>query len=146
MELLPVKQFLEENTDFINHPDCRESLYLSIEFYKKVGFNMPWIGYYVRLKGELVGMAAFKGKPVDGKVEIAYGTISRYQHNGIATQICRQLVELSLSTDRSVRIFARTLPVENFSTKVLRKNNFYCVGTVMDPEDGEVWEWEYKSH
>jgi hypothetical protein len=32
---------------------------------------------------------------------------------------------------------------ENFSTKILRKNNFTLIGTVIDPEDGEVWEWIY---
>jgi hypothetical protein len=40
-------------------------------------------------------------------------------------------------------ITARTLPEENHSTKILRKNSFTFVGSVMDPEDGEVWEWMY---
>ena len=34
--------------------------------------------------------------------------------------------------------------IENtYSNKVLEKNRFELLGVVMDPEDGEVWEWEY---
>ena len=144
MELLPIKRLLEENPEFANHPDCQDSLYMSIEFYKKAGFESPWIGYYARSNNGLVGVAAFKGKPMDGKVEIAYGTFPRFQQLGIGTQLCKQLVLLSLKTNPSVRILARTLMEENYSAKILRKNGFVWSGTVTDPEDGEVWEWEYK--
>jgi RimJ/RimL family protein N-acetyltransferase len=68
-----------------------------------------------------------------------------YQQKGIATRICKQLVELSLATDPSVRITARTLPEKNYSTRILEKNNFVLLGFVTDSEDGEVWEWEYRS-
>lgn len=57
--------------------------------------------------------------------------------------ICSKLVELTLRTDSSLRITARTLPEKNFSTRILEKNNFIFVGTVDDPDDGEVWEWEF---
>jgi len=50
-----------------------------------------------------------------------------------------------LAKDRSVRITARTLPEKNYSTRILEKNNFVLLGFVTDPEDGEVWEWEYKN-
>jgi ribosomal-protein-alanine N-acetyltransferase len=144
MELIPIKEILEENEEFINNPLCLETIYMTIEFYKKTGFNPPWISYYIKLNDELVAAAAFKGKPVNGAVEIAYGTFEKYRNNGIATSVCKQLVELSLKTDPSVRITARTLPEENFSTKLLKKNNFVFAGSVIDPEDGEVWEWEFK--
>ncbi len=94
---------------------------------------------------EFVAVGAFKGKPVNETIEIAYGTFDKYRNKGIATLVCKQLVELSLHTDPSVKITARTLPEENFSTKLLRKNNFIFIGTVDDPEDGEVWEWEFKN-
>jgi len=67
-----------------------------------------------------------------------------FQNQGIGTQICKELVELSLKTNSSIKITARTLPENNFSTKILKKNNFVFVGMVNDPEDGEVWEWEYR--
>ncbi|MES1214737.1 MAG: GNAT family protein [Bacteroidota bacterium] len=143
MKLLPIKQTLEENQEFTNNPICKDTIYMTIEFYKKVGFTPPWISYYAEIDGELVGAAAFKGKPINGTIEIAYGTFEQYQQQGVGTEICRQLVNLSLKTDPSVRITARTLAEENFSTKILKKNNFLFNGIVNDPEDGDVWEWVY---
>jgi RimJ/RimL family protein N-acetyltransferase len=144
MELLPVKETLEENQEFVNDPVCQESIYMTIDFYKRVGYNPPWICYYVRHDGDLVGNAGIKGKPVNGAIEIAYGTMEKYRQQGIGTQICKLLVDLSLRTDPSVQITARTLPEKNFSTRILEKNNFKFSGVVNDPEDGEVWEWVYE--
>jgi [ribosomal protein S5]-alanine N-acetyltransferase len=143
MRLIPVKEHAEENPEFITDPRCQDSIYMSIDFYKKVGFNPPWICYYVSKDDELVGCAAFKGQPVGGKVEIAYGTFESWRNQGIASKICSILVDLSLQTDPSVQITARTLPENNFSTRILRKNGFLFSGPVVDPEDGEVWEWIY---
>lgn len=141
---LPIGKTLEENERFANHPDCRESLLMTLDFYTRVGFQPPWTSYYFQLENELVGMGAFKGAPVDGKVEIAYGTIERFRQRGIGTAICKALVNLSLKTDPSVIITARTLPEPNFSTRILTRNNFRNLGVVLDPEDGEVWEWLYE--
>ena len=143
MELLPVKEHLHENAQFADNPDCQENIQMCIDFYKRVGFNPPWICYYVRLDGQLVGAAAFKGKPVNNKVEIAYGTFTKYQNQGVGGQIARTLTTLSLKTDPTVIITARTLAEENYSARLLRKNGFKLLGTIMDDEDGEVWEWEY---
>src|ERR1700712_2025888 len=144
MELIPIKEHLHENKQFADHPDCQESIYMCIDFYKKAGFNPPWICYYVQQDDQLVAAAAFKGKPVNNKVEIAYGTFPRFQQQGIGAKIAGTLVQLSLQTDPSVIITARTMPEENYSVKILRKNNFKLLGTIMDDEDGEVWEWEYE--
>ena len=144
MELLPIKEHLHENPDFIDHPDCKDSLQMCIDFYKRVGFNPPWICYYVQADRQLVAAAAFKGKPVDNKVEIAYGTFPQYQHKGIGTQIADTLVKLALKTDPLLRVTAQTLKEENYSTKILRKNNFVIIGTAIDEDEGEVWEWEYQ--
>ena len=144
MELIPVKERLEENEEFTSNPLCQESIHMTIDFYKKVGFVQPWIGYYVKQNGALVGAAGFKGQPINGTVEIAYGTFEKYRKQGIGTAICKQLVDLSLKTDPSIKITARTLPEKNFSTRILEKNNFIFIGTVNDPEDGEVWEWVLK--
>ena len=143
MELLPIKQFLEENKVFEANPLCKEWLHISVEFYKKAGYMEPWICYYVQKENEIVGGAAFKGQPANGKVEIAYGTFEPYRKQGIATEVCHMLINLSLKTDPTVKITARTLPQYNYSTQILKKNSFTLVGTVDDPEDGEVWEWEY---
>ena len=143
MELVPINERIEENEYFVTHPDCKESLEMTITYYKSVGFSPPWISYYVRQNDQLVGAAAFKGRPLGGKVEIAYGTFGKYQNQGIGAAICKELVNLSLQTDPSVRITARTLPEKNFSCKILEKNGFAFKGTVIDTDDGEVWEWEF---
>jgi RimJ/RimL family protein N-acetyltransferase len=144
MTLLPIQRTLSENEAFAKNPLCNETLGMCIEFYKRVGFMPPWICYYVEENGDLVGSAAFKGRPINNTIEISYGTMESHRQKGIGTKICKQLVELSLATDPSVRITARTLPEKNYSTRILEKNNFILLGFVTDPEDGEVWEWEYK--
>jgi RimJ/RimL family protein N-acetyltransferase len=144
MELIPIKETLEDNEEFLNHPLCREILPMSVDYYKKIGYAAPWVGYFAQQNGELVGSAGFKGAPVNGKIEIAYGTFEAFQNRGIGTKICKQLVEISLQTDPSVKITARTLENDGYSAKILIKNHFTSVGTVIDPEDGEVWEWVYE--
>lgn len=143
MELVPIKEYLDENVDLMRNPECRELVEMSVEFYERVGFVPPWICYFVKQNNHIIGSAGIKGKPVDGKIEIAYGTMEKYQHRGVATNICKLLVELSLKTDVSVKITARTLPENKFSCRVLEKNNFVCIGIVNDPEDGDVLEWVY---
>ena len=81
---------------------------MTIDYYKKIGFEIPWIGYYASIDKVLVGSGGFKGKPVDGRIEIAYGTFPQFREKGIGTEICKELVQLSLKTDSSVRICART--------------------------------------
>jgi len=143
IRLIPIKERLEDNSEFIGQPDCRESLEMSVLYYMRIGYRIPWIGYFASMNNNFVGGAGFKGRPIDGKVEIAYGTFPAFQKMGIAAEMCRQLIVLAHATDPTVRIMARTLMEESYSTRVLRKNNFVCNGTVMDTDDGEVWEWEF---
>lgn len=144
MELISIKQHLSENEQFALGPDLRDGLLMTIDFYKRVGFNKPWIGYYAQMDGQLVGAAGFKGKPVNQKVEIAYGVFPQHLQKGVGTAICGKLVQIALTADPNITITARTLPDENYSARILRKNQFELAGTVMDDEDGEVWEWIYK--
>jgi len=144
MHLIPIKEKIEDNGEFMVDPLCEESLYMTIDFFKRVGYKIPWISYYAKQNELIVGCAAFKGAPQNGTVEIAYGTFELYRQNGIGTEMCKQLVELALKTDPLIKITARTLPENNFSTKILEKNGFEFSATVIDPEDGEVWEWEYR--
>ena len=118
---------------------------MSIDFYNRVGYVPPWMGYYVKHDNELVASVGFKGPPVNGMIEIAYGVFEPFQRKGIGTAVCKMLVDLAIKTDPSIKITARTFAASNFSTRILEKNNFYFNGPVMDPEDGEVWEWIYQS-
>lgn len=105
----------------------------------------PWIGYLVKRNDNIIGTAGFKGPPQNGIVEIAYGTFEKYRNQGFGTAICNLLVSLSLKTSPAIEITARTFSKDNFSASILLKNNFKCVGTVNDRDDGEVWEWLFKT-
>ena len=124
MQLIPISERLEDNQEFVNNPLCQESIYTTIDFFKRVGYEPPWISYYAQQGDLLIGCAAFKGAPRNGSIEIAYGTFEPYRQKGIGTAICKLLVELALRTDPKVTITARTLPEKNFSTRILEKNGF----------------------
>ncbi|GAB3920936.1 GNAT family N-acetyltransferase [Larkinella terrae] len=145
MELLPIKATLDENAGFQEHPECETSLAMTVDFFNRIGYQPPWIGYYARENGELVGSAAFKGAPKNGRVEIAYGTFPQFQRQGIASEMCRKLVLLAQQTDPAVTISARTFEPGDESSRVLQRNGFVGLGTVWDEEDGAVWEWEYRA-
>lgn len=144
LRLLPIAQSMEGNLHFAGNPDCVETLQMSVDYFTKIGYNPPWIGYYAEKNGQIVGAGAFKGQPVLGKVEIAYSTFEKFRGKGIGTQICHALVQLALAFDPSVIITARTLPERNHSTRILENNGFILLGTVPDPEDGPVFEWLLK--
>jgi len=145
MKLLPIEVDDVSNSEYRGNPECIEILDVYPVYYARVGFMKPWIGYFASGDNdEIVGCGGFKGSPVKGKVEIAYGTFKNYQGRGVATEICRQLVLLAIQTDSSIRITARTLMEPNASTRVLKKNGFEFMGIVYDEEDGDVWEWELR--
>ena len=144
MKLLPIKQTIEENAQFMENPDCENSLKMTIEYYNKIGYNPPWVGYYAEMDGQLVGSAGFKGLSKDNSAEIAYGVFPAFQSQGLGSEICRQLVLLALKSDLTVNLTARTLPEESHSTKILTKNGFKLIGLIWDEEDGDVWEWVYR--
>jgi hypothetical protein len=83
MRLLPIQQKLEDNTAFLHLPDEVTYLSMSVSYFEKIGYQPPWIGYFCEVEGVLVGQGAFKGAPVDGKVEIAYNTFEEHQGKGI---------------------------------------------------------------
>ena len=146
MTLLPIDVDVSLNSKFKGNPECEAILCVYPDYYERVGYNKPWIGYFATVDGnEIIGCGGYKGKPREGKIEIAYGTFKNFEGKGFGTEICRQLVLLSLQTDPSIRITARTLMEINASTTILKRNGFECLGVVYDEEDGDVWEWEFKN-
>ena len=145
MQLLPIDIDEGNNLDYLNNPVCIPILDVYPGFYKRVGFNKPWIGYFViNNEGAIVGSGGYKGQPANGKVEIAYNTFPEYEGKGIGTAICHELVLLARKSDPLVRITARTLQDGIASISILKKNGFECLGIVHDEEDGDVLEWEFK--
>ena len=143
--LLPINIDDSLNNRFRNNAECSALLDVYVEYYKKIGFHLPWVGYLATVNGQaLVGCGGYKGQPRTGRAEIAYGTFKGFERKGIATAICRELVLLSLQTDPLTTITARTLIENHASHKVLQRNRFICQGIIWDEEDGDVFEWVYK--
>jgi ribosomal-protein-alanine N-acetyltransferase len=117
---------------------------MQVDYYSRIGFHPPWVGYLALIDGTPVGMGAFKGAPTKNRVEIAYFTFPEYEGKGYGTKICKELISTAFGNDEQVEITARTLPEKNASTRILSKNGFALSSKVHDPEDGEVWEWVYK--
>lgn len=142
MKLIPITNSLEENSSFLEAQDCPPIIEAMMDYYQKIGYNFPWVGYFaIDENGIPVGTGGFKGVPNNGKIEIAYHTFGRHEGKGIGTAICKELVSIAQNSNPSVLITARTLPVESPSCSILRKNGFTNLGVVIDPEDGEVFEW-----
>ncbi len=68
--------------------ECQQIINSMNEYYPKIGFNKPWVGYFVVRNKEIVGAGGFTGQPKDGKVEIAYGTFKEFEGQGVASFAC----------------------------------------------------------
>jgi [ribosomal protein S5]-alanine N-acetyltransferase len=144
IKLLPIFSNSEENNHFVSIKACADFLQVyNSAYYKKIGFELPWIGYFIADDHEqLIGFGGFKGKPKNGKVEIAYACFPKYESKGVGSAICARLIMIAQNTDSNVLITAKTLPNYSKSTKILQKNNFTMTGSLVDEEDGVVWEWQ----
>lgn len=118
------------------------ALRATAELYAAVGFREPWVGYLVTDGECAVGTCGFKAPPAAGRVEIAYFTFPEFEGRGIATAMARALTEMAVQAQPGVTVAAQTLPVENASNAILRKLGFQLVGTAVDADVGEVWEWQ----
>jgi ribosomal-protein-alanine N-acetyltransferase len=108
------------------------------------GSNDPWRHGFSMVHSDTgctVGKCCFKGPPIDGIVEIAYGVDPEHQCNGYATEAAEALTNFAF-TQNVCTVRAHTLPEANASTRVLTKCGFHNIGQVIDPDDGPVWRWE----
>jgi RimJ/RimL family protein N-acetyltransferase len=120
----------------------REVVEATVAHYRRTGFVPPWTGYVGLEDGVPVGVCGYKSQPIDGRVEIAYGTAPGHEGKGVATALAGELVRIARGENASLTVFAQTLPEENASTSILKKLGFQMMRTVDHPEDGLVWEWE----
>jgi [ribosomal protein S5]-alanine N-acetyltransferase len=124
--------------------ECMEMYDVYSEYYNKIGYIKPWIGYFI-LDGDVVkGVCGFTGAPKDGKVEIAYHTFAAYEGQGVATLACSLLINIAESGEETVIITAKTAPEHNISTRILQKYGFEQTEIVQDHEIGKAWFWELK--
>lgn len=122
-------------------PLVQEVLATNASFYRRSGFEPPWVAYLVMDRGHCVGTCAFKSAPRENRVEIAYFTFPLYEGRGLATQMAEALVAIAPAQVPGITVTAQTLREENASTRILAKLGFKRVGTMEDDEAGLVWEW-----
>src|ERR1051325_7057798 len=111
------------------------------EYFQKVGFRTPWVGYLAFDGNDCVGACGFKGAPENQTVEISYGTFAPHRGHGYATAMVHCLIKIAKQTDPEVTIKAQTEPQRGASARVLTKTGFIHTGETTHPEDGVVWEW-----
>lgn len=141
MELRIIERHTDKSDGLYSSDDCQMILKMCEDYYQEVGFNKPWVGYFVVDQNKIVGSFGFTGKPQDGKVEIAYSTFKAFEGLGIASFSCQELVSISRKTDPTLIITAKTAPEHYASTKILQKNGFQYTGIVQDHEIGDAWLW-----
>ena len=141
MELRIIECNTDKSDSLYSTEDCKMLLQSYDDYYQTIGFNKPWVGYFVVGQNQVVGSCGFTGKPQDGKVEIAYWTFKAFEGQGIASFSCKELVSISRKTDSKLIITAKTAPEFNASTKILQKNGFQYSETVQDHEIGDAWLW-----
>jgi ribosomal-protein-alanine N-acetyltransferase len=105
----------------------------------------PWVHAFRVVRRDTdfaVGSCGFKGPPVDGVVEIAYGIHADQEGKGYATEVAQALVEYASSCEGVRLVRAHTLPGGAASKRVLKKCGFRYVGDTVDTEDGTVCRFE----
>lgn len=112
------------------------------QLYAEQGHHPPWISYLAFVGDEMVGGGAFVGPPTAEGVEIAYFTRSDREGLGHAGRTATALLAIARAADATLKIWAKTLPEENASTRILRRLGFRFTGIVQDHEIGDAWRWE----
>jgi [ribosomal protein S5]-alanine N-acetyltransferase len=94
--------------------------------------------------GRVVGSGGFAGPPADRAVEIGYEVAPAFRGRGFGSAAARALVDRAAASGHVDRVLAHTLPGPNASTGVLASLGFARTRDVVDPDAGEVWEWEWR--
>jgi [ribosomal protein S5]-alanine N-acetyltransferase len=121
LHLIPIEQAGQPAEPCKQDEFLRACCEMTATHYQRVGFQPPWIGYLARENDRIVGVCGFKGAPIDGRVEIAYGAVPGHEGRGVATQLARQLIDIALQTRADVSVMAQTLPQDSASTSILKK-------------------------
>ena len=141
MILVTVTKELLKEEEVCNSKFLSEFIQSNLEMFPAEKSTPPWVGYLAKDGGRYVGACAFKSVPTEVGVEIAYFTFPEFEGKGVATQMARELLEIAKNAGVAV-VRAQTLPKVSASTKLLEKLGFSNIGSVLHPEDGEVWEWK----
>ena len=146
MELRLLKQSEDRTDPLFESADCQTLLQIYDDYYPKIGFHLPWVGYLVIRQNQVVGSCGFTGQPNDGKVEIAYWTFKEFEGQGVASFACKEMIKIANHADPKVTITAKTAPEHNASTRILENNKFIYSGIVQDEEIGDAWLWTLQNY
>ncbi len=119
--------------------------------YKYLKANPDALGWWMYLfihAGDkmLIGLGGFKGVVDEaGMVEIGYEIAPDYRNRGLATEAAQGMIDYAFSQPGIKIVDAHTLAEVNPSTSVLEKIGMKNIGTINDPEDGEIWHWRLES-
>ena len=144
MELKAIELNVDKSKEIYASADCQQVINAMDEYYPKIGFNKPWVGYFAFKSNQVVGTGGFIGQPQEGKVEIAYWTFKEFEGQGIASFVCKQLITIAKATDPDLIITAKTAPEHNASTTILQNNGFIFTAITQDDEIGDAWLWMLK--
>lgn len=145
MKLITIQINEDKSKTIFSSKDCQDLLEAYENYYPIIGFNLPWVGYFIYKDGKIVGSCGFTGKPTNGQVEIAYWTFKEFENKGIASFACQELIKIAKKENEKIKIIAKTAPEHNASTKILEKNNFIYSEIVQDEEIGDAWLWKLNS-
>jgi len=145
MELVPIQLNEDKSKSVFSTKDCQNLLDAYRNYYPIIGFNLPWVGYFIFKGNVIVGSCGFTGKPINNQVEIAYWTFKDFENKGIASFACQELIKIAKKENRTIQIIAKTAPEHNASTKILEKNHFIYSEIVQDEEIGDAWLWKLNS-
>ncbi|MBK9736951.1 MAG: GNAT family N-acetyltransferase [Saprospiraceae bacterium] len=141
MELSIIELNMNRSLGLFDSEECRMLLKTYDAYYQEIGFNVPWVGYFVLNGGQVVGSCGYTGQPKDGKVEIAYWTFKRFENKGIASFSCKALISIAQQFDPTITITPKRHLEYNASTKILQSNGFVFTRVVQDHEIGDAWLW-----
>lgn len=101
-----------------------------------------WSGFLFLGADSLVGNGGFKGPPNEhGEVELGYEIAPSFRRKGLATEATEALVRAAFSVPEVKLVSAHTLANDPASSGVLRRAGMSQVGSLQDPDAGEVWRW-----
>lgn len=122
-------------------PDPTLSAYRQVQLDPQ---SYPWWMYLPvhRADNRLIGACGYKGRPnAKGGVEIGYEIIAPYRNQGYATELATALIEHAFRHPEVAFVQAHTLAEENPSVRVLKKCGMRFVEELLDPDEGDIWQW-----
>jgi RimJ/RimL family protein N-acetyltransferase len=119
INLEPININEDKTKEIYASEDCQNLIKMWEEYYPKIGFNFPWIGYFVKQDNRILGCCAFTGKPLKNRVEVSCWAFKENEGKGISTWACKELISIAYATNPMITVIAKTAPENNASTKIL---------------------------